>query len=132
MVESNMKAQVEVPAPSNPAVDTAEGVSQSVFTIAIELALQAVYSRVPLLALPVIKEVFSWVIKKFSSYVYEELRTMMVFAIISNQIENKKEQYDEAVVELKKAQQSGDQAEHEKAKQKFKDDLRKLVRHGDA
>jgi MFS superfamily sulfate permease-like transporter len=125
-----MDEKATIPAPENKPLDTTEDVSRSIFSIAVEMAIDYILAEVPALAIPVIKSIFVFIVHKLTDILYEQLRTLVAFSIISVQVEKERKKYEAAVTELKQAQASGDPLTHEQAKQKFKDSLRDLVRFG--
>jgi hypothetical protein len=122
-----MDAKAKIDPPKNEPVQAADDISKSIFNIAVELTIDAMIAKAPVLAVPVIKAVFSYFVRRGANMLYSQLETMMSFAIINSQVQKQREQYDKAVVDLKTAQQNGDKNAREKAKQDFKDTLRKLI-----
>ncbi len=118
----------EIPAPVNPeakAVDDA--IHAAVFDIALEGYRKEAVALFPWLAFPVISQIFGLFTKSIAERFYQELSKFAVIRVIEAQTDREKADYRSAVVGLHVAQGSPDPLVREKAEERFRETLRRLV-----
>ncbi len=107
--------------------------AQKTFSASIEVMgeyfIKIAIVELPWIGLPVIKQVFSYVIKSILSKVHDEGQIAISFAFIDREIDNKRELYQEAVTKLKEVLET-DVPEDKKneALEETKKRLRDLIR----
>ena len=117
-----------IPTPINPPVQTADEILQLlVLEIAFNKIVAAIAGGLPVLQLPIISTIYSFLMAKLANFFYVPLEELIAHGIISLQVKQQDTDYTKAKEDLHKAQQSGDSNAAELAKQKAKDALRKLI-----
>jgi hypothetical protein len=97
--------------------------------VGAKAATAAAISAVPFLGLPVIKQVFEFIVTKFCEFVSKHSQTAAADAIIQAQTDAQADRYKEALKELDEAQLSGDPNAKSDAKKKYAEKMRDLVRY---
>lgn len=112
-----------------------------IFDVAVKAAVASAISALPILGLPVIRPIFTFIVEKTASLIYKELSRFVVFSIIDIQNETDLKNYQEAVKSLEAVLEiPADHYDHgeegvnkkeieiEKAKQEYKKRLADLIR----
>jgi hypothetical protein len=118
---------------NKPAQSVANMINFAIYDVAVNVAEAAAISQVPFLGLPVIKQVFHFVLSKMAGLIYVPLATGSIFTVIKIQTDSQKKEYAEAEGKLRLANLSGDPEAIRKATDEFKKSFRRLVHYdGDA
>lgn len=100
-----------------------------VFDFFLKQAILQVVVAVPFLGLPVVNQIFTWVVGLVANQLFVVLDQFIVFSAIDFEIESQNTAYKAALANLKKAQQGGaDAKELEKADAEFDAALGRLIR----
>lgn len=99
-----------------------------VYDVAVELACKAAIAKLPFLGLPVVRQVFEFLVGQIGDIVYEQLSKFAILTVIRFEVEADRVKYERAVRDLDAAIQSGERNEIENKKIEFKARLRELVR----
>lgn len=107
-----------------------ELIKKLIFEVIVKAAIDRAVAALPLLGLPVLNPLFTWAVMKIATLIYTELARHVSFALIDLKTKQEREAYEEAVIELKRVQLevAPEPGELDRAKQKFKDTLRDLIR----
>jgi hypothetical protein len=120
----------DVPTTVNkPAQTVADVISFTIFDVAVSTAEAAALAQIPLLRLPVIKEVFHFLMSKIAGLIYRPLALNAVFTVISIQTEGQKRDYIQAEGNLRAANLTGDPEKIKEATDEFKKTFRRLVHY---
>lgn len=126
----------ETPQTHNSTVGVVESIIHgAVMDVAVNAAIGAAISAVPFLGLPVIKQLFGWVVNWVAGLLAEQLERFVAFTIIDIQTGQQAAAYSDAVLELKRAIKYGDPDETKKAEQleaarkKFRETLGDLIHY---
>lgn len=100
------------------------------YSAAIEATLAAAYAQAPWLRLPVIRQVFEFVVRRVGDRIYTEVETHVDFAFIDIEVERERKEYDAALAVFKRVaeEQKGRADEIEKARQALERKLIDLIR----
>jgi hypothetical protein len=106
---------------------------QQKFSVGIDLMgeylVKLAIIEFPFLSLPVLKQIFSFIVKRIISRTKDEGELMISFAFIDKEIGEKKEIYNEAVTKLKEVLESNTTEEKkDEALEETKKRLRDLIR----
>jgi hypothetical protein len=112
-----------------------------IFDLAVKSAIASAIAQFPFLGIVGIRQIFSFIIEKTASLVYEQLSRFVVFSIIDLKNQSDLKAYQEATISLKMAIETPsehyDHGEHgiikkeaeiEQAKDEFKKRLANLIR----
>lgn len=112
-----------------------------IFDVAVKAAVASAISAAPLLGVPVIRPIFTFMVEQIANLVYKELSRFVVFSIIDLRNEADLKNYQEAVEQLEKILETpADHFDHgedgihkkeleiEKAKEEYKKRLASLIR----
>ena len=115
--------------PTNTAVDIAEkAVNTLVMDVLFEGAMKLAMAEVPFLNLPVIKQLFQFMMNFIGKYINKVLSLQAAFIIIEKQVEGQRVNYEREVAELKTAIKEGRSNEEiAKERAEAKERLRKLI-----
>lgn len=111
----------------DPRTTVGAAIAEATFSVAVEAAIKVAQYYVPVLAAPVIKQVFEFVVRKFMEVLYQETEKETSMLIIDLKVNRQAKEYTEAVTELKTAIQSQDEKRIQDEKEKFKARLRDLI-----
>lgn len=121
----------EIQPPENKPVELADqlinGVLQKFVSKAVVRALQV---KFPFLAWPGVSQLLTYFIGKASAEICKELAEGTAFWIIDQQIQTKRQAYDEAVKELRDSVAAGGTDAIDQASENFDKRLRDLIRFG--
>lgn len=121
----------DTPQTTNTTVGVAEKVIHGVLVdVAAEAAITAATVAAPWLRLPVIRQVFRFIVVKFAELFSAQLERAAAFMIIDTQVNNELSAYKEAVGAIKAAEAAGDLDALQKAREEFKKTLGRLI-HSD-
>jgi ABC-type branched-subunit amino acid transport system permease subunit len=112
-----------------------------IFDVAVKAAVASAITAAPLLGVPVIRTIFTFMVEKIATLVYKELSRFVVFSIIDLKNEADLKSYQEAVSNLEIILETPPahfdygidgvlkkEAEIEKAKEEYKKRLASLIR----
>lgn len=99
------------------------------YSAVVEAVIAKSIMAFPFLGLPVIKQIYSSMVKKIASKIYFEAETLGMFIKIDLTVDNQEREYTEATEELKVviAKPEATEEEKQKAKDEFKKKLRALI-----
>lgn len=118
----------DVPATENRSAGIVNSIERGAINIGMKAAKIAATAAAPFLGWPVISQLVDYVLNKIGDYFYVWIAEHSTFLIIDMQTEAEKKAYLQSVVDLQKAQTSGDQNAIDQAHKKLKEDLARLVR----
>lgn len=95
-----------------------------IFETVMAAVIQGVSAAIPFFRLPVVSTIFSFVVMKIATLIYEELSRYAVFSLIDLQVAKEKDAYLAAVIKLKQAKPE----EVQNAEEDFKRTLSRLIR----
>lgn len=115
--------------PTNPSVDAADTVAKIVIMdVLTEGAIKLALVDVPFLNIPVIKQLFTFIMNFAGKYLYKVLSLEAAFIIIGKQVEVQRIEYEKEVEQLKTAIKEGKSDEEiNKERAEAKKRLRKLI-----
>ena len=90
-----------------------------------ELLINKILVALPFLNIPIIRTVFKWIFRKFFDLVYDELMLFGAFIRIELKVNEQKEKYEQATIELKQAIDT--KTGVESAKDNYKKHLANLI-----
>lgn len=99
-----------------------------IYDVAVNAAVEAAVVEVPILGLPVVKQVFSFLVGRFADLVYAQLEPAVVFSIIEFQTDKERQAYQNSIMQLQTALNGGSLETINQAKESFKSNLRDLIR----
>lgn len=116
-----------------------------IFDVAVKAAVASAISAAPLLGVPVIRPIFTFIVERVANLVYTELSRFVVFSIIDLKNETDLKNYQDAVKQLETILETppehydhGEDGIHkkeieiEKAKEEYKKRLASLIRFNPA
>ncbi len=117
---------------ATPLYDKIEGVVNSlVFDVVLGQVLDYLTTAVPYLNWPVIKQIFSFIVRKILEVAYAKTELFVAFKAIENRVGSENAEFKDAAsklkVELDKPEGEKDAAKVEAAKKLAKDKLRELI-----
>lgn len=119
-----------MPSTTNPALQTADSIIKFIiFDVVVNAAVAAAQAEVPFLALPIVRNLFSFLVGKVAGLIYTELETNVSFAIIDHQTQAEAAEYEKSKAALYAAHLKGEQDAIEKAKADFRASLGKLIHY---
>lgn len=109
---------------------TDKQVRDLIFQTVLAAAIQAIEAAIPFFRLPVISTIFSFVVTKIATVLYEELSKSVAFALIDMRVGRERDEYKAAVAEIKQvaASPTATPEERNAAEEKFKRTLGALIR----
>ena len=114
---------------TTPEYDREEKLVHAGYSAAIDAALAAIFKAAPYLALPVLKQVFTFVFNKITRKIYENLEITVADFIIHARVAGENQAYARALAELKPLLEAGDLDEKKKkALEEYRARLGKLIR----
>lgn len=101
-----------------------------IFDVVLGAALKSISAAIPFLNLPVINQIFVFIVTKVAGVLYDEMSRYVKFTLIDIRTNAEKEAYEKAVAELKVVHDAPQKTPEEiaRAKEKFKSTLRDLIR----
>lgn len=105
----------------------ANEIKNLVLNVALKAALTSIETQAPILALPVIRQVFEFLATTLVGFVYGQLNQVVTFDIVDIHIGAEKEAYEASVQSLKAALSKGDQSGIDQAKADFEKRLADLI-----
>jgi hypothetical protein len=112
-----------------------------IFDVAVKAAVASAISAAPLLGIPIIRPIFTFIVEKTANLIYKELSRFVVFSIIDLKNETDLKNYQEAVRQLETILDTPaeyfdhgiegvnkKELEIEKAKEEYKKRLASLIR----
>ena len=121
----------EKPTTVNTAAETVDSIIHAViYDVGANVAIAALKAEVPFLNLPVISQLTDFIVKYIVGYLDRGLQTVATLQVIQIQVGAEKHEYLNSEFVLRQALLSGDQAQIDAAKEKFKAAFRSLV-HSD-
>lgn len=112
----------------DPIKTEAAAIARATFDVVVQAAIKIAQSYVPILAAPVISQVFTFLVTQFMGLIYKESEKGASFIIIDLRVNKESRDYKDAVIDLKKAIAVGKTKEEMDAEiKKFKDRLRDLI-----
>ena len=108
-------------------------IERLIFDVAVRTARAAAIAEAPWLGLPVISQVFDYLLNLFGKFIYEALARQATFTVIDSQVGKSLTEYETAVSGLNQAVAAGSAEDVDKAQLATKAALINLVRwDGDA
>lgn len=112
-----------------------------IFEVAVKAAIASAISALPILGLPIIRQLFTLIVEKMAMLVFKELSRFVVFSIIDLKNESDLREYENALGQLKtvlntpaehydhgEEGENAKQLELQKAKDEYKKRLASLIR----
>jgi hypothetical protein len=96
------------PIPTNQTATVVNKVIDGIFNTAVTLGENALYAEAPWLKLPIINQIFTFIVKSLVGKIYAYFALGVTFAIIDVQASSEVSDYQKALAALKAAQASGD------------------------
>lgn len=115
------------PTTSNPTVSIAGQINSVIFEAVVVSVETYAEAQIPLLAAPVLKQIFEFIVEKIAGLLEEQLQTFVAFTIIDLGEASKNQAYKQAVSDLQIALHKGDPNGITQAKASFKDTFSTLV-----
>lgn len=112
----------------DPKQTLAAKISKTTFEVTVQAAIKIAQGYVPFLAVPVVKEVFEFLVTKFMDILYKAAEQEASFLIIDIRVDKQSTEYVTAVSNLKTAIDAKDETKIKEANDEFKKKLRNLIR----
>lgn len=115
-------------APTNPALDVIDGIIHGIiYDIGVEGIMVDLIAAQPWLGLPLVRNIVRLLLNMFAGKLYRKIAPFVDAKVIKFQNEAQRKSYDDAIAALIVANNAGDVDAIEKAKDKVKSDLDKLI-----
>jgi len=115
------------PTSTNNAISIADEVENVIFEATVTAVEKYSEAQLPFLALPIVKQIFEFIVEKLSGLLKEQLENFVAFTIIDMQEASKNAAYKQSIMSLQIALHGGDADAIAKAKSDFKSTLADLV-----
>lgn len=121
----------DIPAPTDPTLNVIDDIiSALIYSVGVNAAITAATVKFPWLGLPIVSNLFRYIVTLIGSRIFEAMKPFVDMNVIKFQNAAQQQMYDNAVMELKQAQESGDTDARQKAIDDFKSRFDKLVTFG--
>jgi len=104
-----------------------EIVKKLVYEVIVKAAITRLVAAIPFLNLPIVNPLTVYFLGRFAEHLYDVISLYITFQVIDFQTAHQKIEYERAVSELLKAQQSQNKEEQDRAKAEFKKRLGDLI-----
>lgn len=107
-----------------------DSVIHTIFTVGLTAGSEVLKSYLPFLRLPVISQIFNFIVNRYGKMIDEAIQTMATYAVINIQTAHEVSGFNTAKDALKLAQGGTDDLAKQKAREDFKKKLAALL-HSD-
>lgn len=106
-----------------------ETIKKLYFEVVVEAAIASSIAALPFLGVPVIKQIYTFLVKHFAGNLFEEGEVYGLFYDIDSEVDEETTEYQEATDTLRTELERDDLTEEEKqrAKDEYKEKLRNLI-----